>query len=43
MRIKKQSADHGNKYFASGIHQLTYPECGKKYGDQIVQILRQYL
>jgi hypothetical protein len=38
MKIKKHSMGHGNKYFASGIHQLTYPDCGKKYGEQIRKI-----
>jgi len=39
MRITEQSTDNGNKYFGSGIYQLTYPGYGKKYGEQIGKIL----
>jgi hypothetical protein len=28
LRIKEQITDDGNKYPASGVHQLTCPDCG---------------
>jgi len=43
VRIRKQSRENGNKYFACGIYQSTYPDCGMNYGGQRSKILRQVL